>query len=90
MNIELLRNGYSNIIIPSAERNEYFDAIENNVLCEFLAEYELKALKHTYNERIKNGVIKDDETKKSGFRNDDIVGSEDANFKERRIHRHRR
>lgn len=40
----------------------YFDAIENNTLCEFLAGYELKALQQIYAERMKNGVIQDDET----------------------------
>lgn len=51
MNILLLQNGYSYVPIPAEDRLAYFDALENNTFCEFLAEMEYASLKQIESHR---------------------------------------
>lgn len=44
MNIEFLKNGYGYINIPYDERDLYFEALENNTLCEFLSSKMLSSM----------------------------------------------
>lgn len=88
MNIELLRNGYCYLSIPKEERNLYFDAIEKNTLCEYLAQKELTALE---NMKIKREEHKDDERfSESGSYNEVISSGGLSNIQKRGVHRHRR
>ena len=47
MNAMFLSNGYPCITIPAELRPEYFDALENNTLCSFLADRMLETMEKT-------------------------------------------